>query len=85
MNICRYDLKVIKTHLIPMLVEEDDVGYVIKKGNSYMSITTKKLHFLDAVFYIAPGLLYRIFSSLKKKCNFLKTANYSNKAIANLF
>ncbi len=54
-NGARYDLRVLKTHLIPVLVESDAVRFVIKKGTSYMTISTDELKFLDAVYYVAPG------------------------------
>jgi len=60
-NGARYDLKVLKTELIPVLVEMDSIEFVIKKGTGYMVIATEELKFLDVVYYIAPGFSYDKF------------------------
>ena len=54
----KYDLKVIKDQLIPVLVELEDVRYVIKRGSSYSCITTDNLRFLDMLSYLAVGINY---------------------------
>ena len=60
-NGARYDLKVLKTTLIPVLIELDSVKFAIKKGTGYMVIATEELKFLDATYYIAPGFNYDSF------------------------
>ena len=60
-NGAKYDLKVIKGNLIPCLVKLDSINYVIKKGSSYLCISTDELKFLDIVNYIAPCYNYRNF------------------------
>ena len=51
----RYDVNVLREYLFPLLAKEGAVKYVIKKGNSYMCLSTEQLRFLDLVYYIAPG------------------------------
>ena len=60
-NGAKYDLKVIKGDLIPSLVKLDSINYVIKKGSSYLCISTAELMFLDIVNYIAPCYNYSNF------------------------
>ena len=60
-NGARYDLKVLKKYLIPILNELESINFVIKKGTSYMVISTEELKFLDVVFYTAPGFSYEAF------------------------
>lgn len=54
-------MKVIKDQLIPILVELDDVRFVIKRGSSYPCITTGNLRFLDIISYLAAGTNYDSF------------------------
>lgn len=51
----------IKDQLIPVLVELEDVRYVIKRGSSYSCITTDNLRFLDMLSYLAVGTNYDSF------------------------
>ena len=60
-NGAKYDLKVLRIHLIPVLVEMDSIRFVIKKGTSYMAILTDQLRFLDVTYYIAPTYNYSQF------------------------
>ena len=60
-NGAKYDLKILKTHLIPLLVKSESMKFVIKKGTGYMVITTEELKFLDIIHYIAPGFSYDMF------------------------
>lgn len=60
-NGARYDLKVLRSELIPLLTKLESVQFVIKKGNGYMVISTEELKFLDATYYIAPGFNYNAF------------------------
>jgi len=57
----KYDLKVIKEQLIPVLVELEDIRYVIKRGSSYSCISTSNLRFLDILSYLAAGTNYDSF------------------------
>ena len=54
-NGARYDIKVLKKYLIPALNQRTAIDWVVKKSNSYMTIVTDRLQFLDAIFYLAPG------------------------------
>ena len=60
-NGAKYDLNVLKKHMIPVLVEMDCVKSVIKKGSSYMCIILDELKFLDIIFFLAPGFNYSSF------------------------
>ena len=60
-NGAKYDLNVLKNHMIPVLVEMDCVKSVIKKGSSYMTMILDELKFLDIVFFLAPGFNYSSF------------------------
>ena len=60
-NGAKYDLKILKQYLIPLLVKMDTIKSVIKKGTGYMVIATEELKFLDIVFYVAPGFNYDKF------------------------
>ena len=60
-NGAHYDLKVLREELIPVLVQQDIMKFVIKKGTQYMCVSTKPLKFLDIRFYIAPGFNYAKF------------------------
>ena len=54
-NGARYDIKVLKKYLIPALNQRTAIDWVVQKSNSYMTIVTDRLQFLDAIFYLAPG------------------------------
>ena len=41
---------------MPILVEQDEMKFVIKRGSSYACIATEKLKFLDVISYVAPGV-----------------------------
>ena len=60
-NGAKYDLRVLREHLIPVLVEMKDIDYVIKKGSSYACIATSNLKFLDIINYLSPGYNYDSF------------------------
>ena len=61
-NSWRYDLNTIKQFLVPYLLLGDAIEtascFAIKRGNTFMSLSTKKLKFLDMVNYLAPGFSY---------------------------
>ena len=54
-NGSKYDLRVCKSLLISLLVEMDEIKYVIKRGGNYVCIATENLKFLDVVSYLAAG------------------------------
>ena len=57
----KYDLRVMKDHLIPVLVEQEKMRFVIKRGSSYSCIATENLKFLDITNYLAVGINYDSF------------------------
>ena len=65
-NGSRYDLKVLKDYLTPILLELEEMRYVIKRGSSYSCIATENFKFLDITSYLAVGVSYD---------NFLKAYN----------
>jgi len=53
---------VIKDQLIPLLVKESEIKYVIKKSsNNYLCISTANLKFLDVSNYVQAGCTYDQF------------------------
>ena len=54
-NGSKYDLRVCKSLLISLLVQMEEVKYVIKRGGSYVCIATENLKFLDIISYLAAG------------------------------
>ena len=65
-NSGRYDLNTIKQFLVPYLLlgdaSETASCFVIKRGNTSMCLSTKKLKFLDMVNYLASGFSYDKYS-----------------------
>ena len=58
-NSGHYDLNVVKKFFIPyMLKGNDKTRFVIKRQNTFMCLSTKKLKFLDVTQYLAPGVSY---------------------------
>ena len=60
-NNSKYDLKVMRDYLIPILVEQEDIKFVIKKGTQYNCILTENLRFLDILSYLPLGFDYHHF------------------------
>ena len=60
-NNSKYDLKVMRDYLIPILIDLEDIKFVIKKGTQYNCIQTENLRFLDILSYLAPGYDYDHF------------------------
>jgi hypothetical protein len=70
-NSASFDVNLIREYLLPQLLtahEEDQAPgeklekiSCIKKNNSYMSLTTKRLQFLDMMYYLAAGSSYESF------------------------
>ena len=73
-NSGKYDLNVVKQFFVPYLLKpskqddndeyideedgDDETRFVIKRQNTFMCFTTKKLKFLDITSYLAPGFSY---------------------------
>ncbi|XP_063687079.1 uncharacterized protein LOC134820563 [Bolinopsis microptera] len=57
----RYDIPTIKTQLFSVLLEAEDIKYVIKKGSAYSAISTENFLFLDVSNYLAAGTSYDQF------------------------
>ncbi|XP_078601001.1 uncharacterized protein LOC144876010 [Branchiostoma floridae x Branchiostoma japonicum] len=56
----KYDLNAIKKVFLPLLLRSTSKLRPIKKNNTYMSIETDDLKFLDLINYVAPGFSYSI-------------------------
>ena len=55
-NSGRYDLNVIKPHLMKALGGE--MEFVVKRSSTYMCLKTERLKFVDILNYLAPGVSY---------------------------
>ena len=61
-NSASYDINLIKSKLFSFMnFANDEVGYVIKRNNSYISISNEKYKFLDILQFLAPGSSYSKF------------------------
>ena len=74
-NSQRYDIPLIKRYLPSSLKRLDSLpSWVIKKGNAYMSISTKNLKYLDITNYLAAHTslenFYKAFNVTTPKANF---------------
>ena len=74
-NSQRYDIPLIRKYLPASLRRFDSLPYkIIKKGNSYMCLSTKRLKFLDLTNYLAPGTslsaLYKSYNVKTPKGHF---------------
>lgn len=55
-NSGKYDLPLIKSHLIKYLLDNDiDITFTAKKSSNYLCIATELIRFLDVSNFIAPG------------------------------
>jgi hypothetical protein len=54
-NSGKFDLNLVRSVLVPYMLEHMGVRYVIKKMSSYMAICTDKLLILDITNYLAAG------------------------------
>ena len=71
-NGSKYDINLMKQYLFKSLdILNENVQFSIKKANSYMSITTDHLQFLDIRSYLAPNYSYDAFIKAYK-CNLEK-------------
>ena len=57
----QYDLNVLKRFLIPYLVKNGGVQFTIKRNQSYLSLKSSKLTFLDVSNFLAAGSSYAGF------------------------
>ena len=62
-NSSKYDLNLVKAKLCKhlRLAEAESQPFTVKKNNSYLTISTSSLQFLDISHYIAPGYSYSQF------------------------
>ena len=58
-----YDLNLIKRWFSPLLNAATTCLGVLKWGNSFLSVETEKLHFLDMRNYLVPNFSYSKFLS----------------------
>ena len=73
-NSGKYDLNVVKQFFVPYLLkrskqddnddgeeeeeDDDEIRFVIKRQNTFMCFSTRKLRFLDIINFLAPGYSY---------------------------
>ena len=57
----KYDIPTIKTQLFSILLQAEDIKYIIKRGASYSAISTENFLFLDVTNYLAAGSSYDQF------------------------
>ena len=62
-NSSKYDLNLVKSKLCEhlQLTDQDKHSFTVKRNNSYLTIATPSLKFLDVSHYIAPGYSYAQF------------------------
>ena len=60
-NSGKYDLNAVKEFLFPVLVENEEVLFTIKRNNNFMCLKTEHLRFLDVTNFLAPGFSYDMF------------------------
>ena len=57
----KYDIPTIKTQLFSVLLEAEDINYIIKRGAAYSAISSENFLFLDVTNYLAAGSTYDQF------------------------
>ena len=57
----KYDIPTMKTQLFSILLQIEDIKYVIKRGATYSAISTENFIFLDITNYLAAGSSYDQF------------------------
>ena len=60
-NSGKYDINVIKPHLLKTLRQYDPISFAVKRSNDYMCLKGKKLKFVDLKNFLAPGYNYDAF------------------------
>ena len=57
-NSSNYDMNAIKTPLMTYLHRHSTIKYTVKRNNTFMSLETERVRFLDITNFIAPGYSY---------------------------
>ena len=70
-NSAKYDVNMVKPYLVKVLMEKDLIKFVVKKSNTFMFITRKRLKFVDIRNYLAPGFDYATYLKAYK-CTMMK-------------
>ena len=65
-NSARYDLNLMKKHILKELNLDGAKAFVIKRNNSYVTICTDRLQFLDICQFLVPGVSYAQFLAAYK-------------------
>lgn len=60
-NSGKCDLNAVKEFLFPVLVQNEQVQFTIKRNNNFMCLKTRHLRFLDVTNFLAPGFSYDMF------------------------
>ena len=60
-NSGKYDLNAVKEFLFPVLVQNENIQFTIKRNNNFMCLKTEHLRFLDITNFLAPGFSYEKF------------------------
>ncbi|KAJ7371340.1 hypothetical protein OS493_026440 [Desmophyllum pertusum] len=60
-NSGKYDLNAVKDFLFPVLVQNEQVQFTIKRNNNFICLKTEHLRFLDVTNFLAPGFSYDMF------------------------
>ena len=60
-NSGKYDLNAVKEFLFPVLLQNEEVQFTIKRNNNFMCLKTDHLRFLDVTNFLAPGFSYAKF------------------------
>lgn len=50
-----------KSAFFPALLNKQKIGFVVKKQNNYMCLTSDKLRLMDISNFLSPGTSYRKF------------------------
>ena len=60
---CIYDcyMNAVKEFLFPVLVQNEEVQFTIKRNKNFMCLKTDHLRFLDVTNFLAPGFSYAKF------------------------
>ena len=70
-NSGKYDINMVKPHLVKVLMKMDAIKFVVKKSNSFMCLQTEQLNFVDIRNYLAPGFDYATYLKAYK-CSVMK-------------
>lgn len=60
-NSGKCDLNAVKEFLLPVLVQNEQVQFTIKRNNNFMCLKTRHIRFLDVTNFLAPGFSYDMF------------------------